>query len=219
MALGLRKEPAAGVETPDSAHEAFFVDESGIPQLKDSNGVVRPAVSISGQPLALSEQGSAPPTVANTVKLYAKDVSGISEFFVLDDLGHEVQVTKNGAVNAATGAHILWKGGTPGNCFINGDTANPTYNDIVMTNVASAESVTINLPVMTSADEGKLIGVTFTLKVGNGFGVLQPQVSDTVFGNTAGTSVNTTDAAAHHTYILFADGNGGWWMYALGLMV
>ena len=98
MALELRRQSAQSVPTPDTAHESFFVDEDGQPVLKNSSGVTRPAVSLTGDPLVLNEQGSAPGTEALKGKLYSKDVSGGTEFFYLDAAGNEVQITEGGAL-------------------------------------------------------------------------------------------------------------------------
>jgi hypothetical protein len=50
--------------------------------------------------VTLNEQGSDPAAVANKVKLYSKDVLGISEFFARDDQGNVIQITSNGELNA-----------------------------------------------------------------------------------------------------------------------
>jgi hypothetical protein len=78
-------------------HVTFFVDEAGNPSLKDSTGAVTPAIT-AGTPLQLNEQASTPPVVGNAVKIYSKDVSGRSEFFVLNDTDGEVQITSAGAI-------------------------------------------------------------------------------------------------------------------------
>jgi len=104
MALELRREPAAGVPRPDNAHESFFVDENGQPALKNSDGVIRLAVSLDGDPLLLQKQSSPPPAVTDAGRIYAKDVSGVTELFYRDDSGNggkETQVTSDGAVSSA----------------------------------------------------------------------------------------------------------------------
>ena len=52
--------------------------------------------SAAGDPLALNEQGTSPAAAANKIKLYSKDILGVSEFFVRDDAGNEVRVTSGG---------------------------------------------------------------------------------------------------------------------------
>jgi len=51
--------------------------------------------------LDLAEQ-AAPSTLTNKIRLYSKDVSGVAEFFVRDDHGHEVQITRNGSAGGAS---------------------------------------------------------------------------------------------------------------------
>lgn len=97
MSIALRKRPGAGVPTPSQMHTTLFADESGNPCLKDSNGVVTPMTNAGG-PVQLNEQAATPATVAGAIKLYSKDVDGHTEFFVLDDVGNEIQVTSNGAL-------------------------------------------------------------------------------------------------------------------------
>lgn len=58
------------------------------------------AIGAGASPVVLAEQ-SAPAAEADTVKLYAKDVSGESEMFVRDSAGNEVQVTDDGVVSGS----------------------------------------------------------------------------------------------------------------------
>jgi len=68
-----------------------------LPKLKDDQGNVTDAAQ-AGQ-VTLNEQGSDPVAVANKVKLYSKDVLGISEFFARDDQGNVIQITSNGELS------------------------------------------------------------------------------------------------------------------------
>lgn len=52
-------------------------------------------------PVDLAKQ-TTPTTLANKVRLYSKDVSGVAEFFIKDDGGNEVQITSGGELIAAT---------------------------------------------------------------------------------------------------------------------
>lgn len=51
-------------------------------------------------PLDLAEQ-AAPSTVANRIRLYSKDISGVAEFYIRDSSGHEVRITRNGTAGGA----------------------------------------------------------------------------------------------------------------------
>ena len=97
MAIKIRKQAAASVEVPPSTHSQFFVDTDGLPKLKDDQGNVTDAAQ-AGQ-VTLNEQGSDPAAVANKVKLYSKDVDGVSEFFARDDQGNVIQITSNGELS------------------------------------------------------------------------------------------------------------------------
>ena len=110
MAIKIRKQAAASVEIPPSTHSQFFVDTDGLPKLKDDLGAVTDAAQ-AGQ-VTLNEQLSDPPAVADKVKLYSKDVLGISEFFARDDQGNVIQITSGGALNVppAGGGGAFWDG-------------------------------------------------------------------------------------------------------------
>ena len=106
MALELIRESPDNVSVPDGAHESFFVDEDGQPQLKNSDGTVRASVALDGDPLVLNEQSSAPSAIINAGHIYSKDVNGITEMFYRDDLGNtgkETQVTRDGSLASSLG--------------------------------------------------------------------------------------------------------------------
>lgn len=84
----------------------FGVDLSGNPVIKDENGVVSPAVSLDGSPLAFNEQGSDPSTAAGQMKIYAKRVTGT--------LGLYQRAESDGAITeigAGGGAESGWFAG------------------------------------------------------------------------------------------------------------
>lgn len=70
----------------------FGVDASGVPVVKDENGIVTPSATLDGSPLPLLEQGSDPTTVAGQMKVYAKRVTGT--------LGLYQRAESNGAISA-----------------------------------------------------------------------------------------------------------------------
>lgn len=94
MALKLRKQTAGQIQTPSDPYVTFFVDENGVPSIKGSGGSVQPSVSVS--PFSVDAQEEPPAVEGNKVKLYSKIVDGQSEFFALDDVGREIQITRNG---------------------------------------------------------------------------------------------------------------------------
>lgn len=131
MSIKIRKQPDASVATPPSTHLQFFVSDDGSPKLKDEFGNVTDAAS-SGQ-VTLNEQGSDPAAVANKVKLYSKDVAGISEFFARDDQGNVIQITSGGALNAA------------GNGTFFDDSQRASLNQTVLTSASFSWNTGINL--------------------------------------------------------------------------
>ena len=86
---------------PDQGRLTFFVDPTKTPRQKDANDVST-AIGLTGEPVTLNE-GSAPAEDADGVWLYSKDVSGISELFVMDGDGNEIQVTDGGSLSPGVG--------------------------------------------------------------------------------------------------------------------
>ena len=93
MAIKIRKQAASAVGIPPSTHLQFFVDSDGTPKLKDSFGTVY-AVSQTGN-VVLTEI-TTPAPIANKVLVYAKDVLGVSQPFVMLDDGTEIQLGAGG---------------------------------------------------------------------------------------------------------------------------
>ena len=93
MAIKVRKQAAASVATPPSTHLQFFVDSDGTPKLKDSFGTVY-AVSQTGN-VVLTEI-TTPAPIPDRVLVYAKDVLGVSQPFVMLDDGTEIQLGVGG---------------------------------------------------------------------------------------------------------------------------
>ena len=104
MAITLRKQAGSELAPPSNPQRAwYYVDENGVPSFKDSTGAVTSLLTLDESPLLLKDQSTAPPTVATRSTLYAKDVSGSSEAFVLDGSGAEVQLTNAGSIAAPSG--------------------------------------------------------------------------------------------------------------------
>jgi hypothetical protein len=62
-------------------------------------------------PVNLAEQ-PAPASISNKVRLYSKDVSGIAELFVRDDVGNEIQITNGGNASGGKMPFVIFD--TPG---------------------------------------------------------------------------------------------------------
>jgi len=55
--------------------------------------------------IKLEELGAAPAAVANTIHIYGKDISGVTELFARDSAGNEVQITQAGTLKAPASAY------------------------------------------------------------------------------------------------------------------
>lgn len=208
MAIKLKKQASGSVANPPASHLAFFVDQNGLPALKDSEGVVTPALSADGSPLNLTAILGAPPSEALKVKLYSQTILGVTEFFVEDDTGALIQITRQGALAGPT---FNWKNGTPGNPYIVGDIVNAQFGDIVMVNVATPDSLTVNLPTITPASATRLVQVrNLVNKKGPapGLVLVTPALSDAIEVFSTGQAVSPTTPLVHLS--LESDGIGRW---------
>lgn len=86
---------------PDPGRLTFFIDPSNVGQQKDPASNTISTGGLSGAPITL-EETTAPTADDDGVWVYSKDVSGISELFVMDGDGNEIQITSNGAVLPAS---------------------------------------------------------------------------------------------------------------------
>jgi hypothetical protein len=107
----------------------------------------------------------------------------------------------------------LWKGGTPGNSFVDGDAVACNFGDLVMYDCPSGDSIEMDLPPAVAADVGKRIGFHYTAAGAKAIGTitLDPDGTDSIEGLGAGTS-RVLDAAGDATpwFELTYDGNGRW---------
>jgi len=108
--------------SPDPGRLTYFVDPTKTPRQKDPGGIST-KIGLTGDPVTLDE-GTAPETDSDGVWLYSKDVSGISELFVLDGDGNEIQVTNNGSLMPAGsgGGTQFWPTQTGSSEFDSGET-------------------------------------------------------------------------------------------------
>jgi len=88
------KRPASSFRNAGKGRVIGFVDENGVPSVKDEFGVTTPSATLDGTPVPLDEQGS------DRGFLFTKDVSGVTEVFYMDDAGQVSQITDNGALAA-----------------------------------------------------------------------------------------------------------------------
>ena len=170
--------------------------------------------SSSGGPnsICLEEQSGDPTNVANTGKVYTKDVAALTELFYMDDAGTVIQITSGGAITPGTIDH----GGLTGL----GDDDHPVHmnkdgrlgGQTLTGSIAAGEDLTL---LSTShATKGKVIFGTGSAydEVNNrlGVGTQTPQVPLHAEGTTAvlrlsdDQSTGVNDVAS---YISFYDRN------------
>jgi len=101
VSIKFRKQSAGAVPIPEAAYVQLFVDVDGQPKVKDNAGQVTALAQAST--LTLAEQITAPIHEPDKLKLYARDDAGITELFIKDSSGNEIQVTKDGELAGASG--------------------------------------------------------------------------------------------------------------------
>jgi len=107
------KADVHGLDTPrEGVYVAYDVQNSGFPNVSFDFALRASAGSILLQDgdihlldgyISLAEKSSDPAVESNTGFVYTKDDSGRTELFYFDANGNAVQITKDGAVNAAGG--------------------------------------------------------------------------------------------------------------------
>jgi hypothetical protein len=210
--------PAANVPTPPKGEFITFIDENGTPSIIDENRTVTPSATLDGGPVVFSEQVSPPPTAASVLKVFAVREDGELVLKVRDENNGDVSAIGGGALD------ILWKGGTPGNPFVDGDTATILKPDtMVMVDVAEAypppfEVVAIEFPPANAASKGKrVVIVNLQSKKDDNPGILHfvPDGTDTIGAGAAGETRSPVFVELEN-HIFISDGNGGWHPVAVG---
>jgi hypothetical protein len=119
----LRKQPPPA--TPDSEYASYYVAPDGKAHFVD--GVVDIPVH-NGDPVPLTESGGDPTTIPDSVQLYTKDVSTITELFAMNGDGDVAQVTSAGTINTpSAGINTFFAGTQVSAAFDFTATGSPTY--------------------------------------------------------------------------------------------
>lgn len=192
MTINIRKKPAALVPTPDGMYVQLFVDEDGLPKTKDSDGNV---VSLSqSNTMILVEQGVAPSAEANKTKLYGFDVAGITELFVRDSSGNQIQITDNGAIAGGGGTSL-----TP--TTIQSGAIIAAAGDLVIIDAAVPGTVTLPTAPVNGAQVGlKILGAALNSIVVSGGG-----------GDSVEFGAGLTLAVTREWAVLSYDANNATW--------
>ena len=111
MPVNIPKRAAADVPAPTRIDVVeVFVDTDDLIKFKDSRGVVRTAVAVSGTPISLAKQAVAPAAEADKHKLYAKEIVDL-EVVARDSAGNEIPLTNEGgpaAISAGGPVGVFW---------------------------------------------------------------------------------------------------------------
>jgi len=97
--------------------------------------------NFDGSPQTYAAQVSRPALVDNAAVFFGELVGSITQVFARLQDNSVLQVTGAGDARA-----LNWKGGTPGSPYVNGDTAVAVAGQMIMVDVGSGETVTVNVP-------------------------------------------------------------------------
>lgn len=192
----------------------FGVDLNGNPVVKDENGVVSSSATLDGSPVSLNNQVSDPAAELTKIKVYTKDVSGVSEMFVRDSDGNVIQMTDAGAPAGGSGGGgltVAWNGPV-GTQFVDTDVIAGAVGNLYMCHVEDGESVGLTLPTSVG-NAGQLIGLVNQAVTGDSFptggeiGFL-PQPGEVAHTSSPGTPLLMGPGITSAVFI--ADGNGRW---------
>lgn len=205
MGIGLVKTADAAARVPTRADEkTLYIDLDGVLKVMGSDGIPLPA--IGGNVVSLAASGSDPAAQADVIKIYCKLVEGTATLFLRDDLGNVVQVG-SGSVAAPT---FRWKGGTPGNPYIDGDSVVAAFGDIIMYSINADEEFAVTLPLITTESAGRTIGLRNLINIKDeavGVADVTPNAADTIEFFATGEPVDTQG----YTHLVFeSDGVGRW---------
>jgi hypothetical protein len=107
---------------------------------------------------------------------------------------------------------INWKGGTPGNPYITGDTVAPGFNTITMVSFADPDTLTINLPPITPGSAGQRVMVRNLVNKKSltpGHIIIAPDLADSFETFSTGQVATDTSGLFVH-YEFESDGVGRW---------
>ena len=110
MPVNIPKRAAADVPAPTRVDVVeVFVDTDDLIKFKDSQGVVRVAVTTTGEPISLAKQAVAPAAEADKHKFYAKEIVDL-EVVARDSAGNEIPLTNEGgpAAVSSSPAGVFW---------------------------------------------------------------------------------------------------------------
>lgn len=144
--------------------------------------------------LQFTERATDPTNVADNGFVYTKDVGGITELFYQDDGGQVIQLTNNGAINAATSLQAAYDAG-PGIAVVAGTGPVAISND---TDAANTLNIS-RAPAGATAGDALTISMgANTTGVGASIATTVGATGDALFVNNAGSgdALNIQDGGA-----------------------
>jgi len=150
----LRKQPPPA--TPDSEYASYYVAPDGKAHFVD--GVVDTTVH-NGDPVPLTESGGDPTPIPDSVQLYTKEVSTITELFAMNGDGDVAQVTSAGTINTPPGINTFFAGTQVSAAFDFTATGSPTYGLVLLD---LGQTLTVPAPGTTWCLIHARISLTYT---------------------------------------------------------
>lgn len=182
------------------------------------------AVGVS--PVILTEHGALDP-IDNKVQVYAKDVGGIAELCILDDVGNEVQITSGGAVNGGGGSSGLlsnwWNassdadGGFTGSDVVHDVSFAAEWNRINKWS-GSFAGIVATLPEATTADHNRLLAFYEAADSGsNPMDIVTQGGQVFRYPGSGGVGPDTATISGGHGYVLLQyDASTTHWTVLIG---
>lgn len=186
-------------------------------------GGVFTAVPLVGDPLVAKVPAESIVAALDSYQIVAKIINTKLELVAIVDLGAgevEIQLTLNGAVNAASSArNINWKGGVPGTGYTVDDTVtNVVIGDVVMMDYSAGQGAVapiVNMPKSNAAAAGRIVTILNTndkFLNQNGDINLQPASGDKIGVQGAVDALAEFDGDKDQSSLtLIADGANSWW--------
>lgn len=147
----------------------------------------------------------------------ASDVNKIAfqvdtkEQYRLASIGPTVWELITGTGASVSGLEPLWKGGTPGNPFVDGDTVTAEYDKRIMFECPSGDTITFDLPAIGGTIRSR-VGFHELTKASKDIGTINfnPNGTDNVEGFGDGTTLALVAGQGAPWGELEPDGDGRW---------
>lgn len=169
-------------------------------------------------------QTTTPVQIDDKVQVYAKDVDGAAELFILDDVGNEVQITNGGAVNGGGNDRFFnwWNASSQADgSFQGSDTTHsaPFNAEINRINKwdGGVGGIVATLPLATSAEHNRLLSFLEASDSGANSLTVNTQGGQTFRYPGGGLGPNSIMITGGHGIVVFQyDASTGHWTAMIG---